>query len=64
MEVTSQHDGQLARPSPCIGGCGHFWIDTLLSALANSTLIMLFSEMLKFSKNYFFQIKKYCEGKE
>jgi hypothetical protein len=29
------------------------------STLANSTLIILFSEMLKFSKKYFFQIKKY-----
>jgi hypothetical protein len=34
-----------------------------LSTMANSTLIILFSEMLKISKNYFFQIKKYCEGK-
>jgi hypothetical protein len=32
--------------------------------LANSILIILFAEMLKFSKkNYFFQIKKNCEGK-
>jgi hypothetical protein len=31
--------------------------------LANWTLIILFSEMLKFSKNYSSQIKnKYCEG--
>ncbi len=27
-----------------------------------STIIILFSEMLKFSKKYFFKIKKYCEG--
>jgi hypothetical protein len=33
------------------------------STLANSTLIILFSKMLKFSKSYFFLIKKYCEGK-
>jgi hypothetical protein len=32
------------------------------STLANSTLIILFWEMLKFSKTIFFQIKKYCEG--
>ncbi len=33
------------------------------STLANSTLILLFSKMLKFSKNYLFQIKRYCEVK-
>jgi hypothetical protein len=32
------------------------------STLPNSTLIKWFSEMLKFSEIYFFQIKKYCEG--
>jgi hypothetical protein len=32
------------------------------STLANLTLILLFSEFLKIFKNYFFQIKKYCEG--
>jgi hypothetical protein len=31
---------------------------TLVSTLANSTLIILFSESLKFSKNNFFRIKK------
>jgi hypothetical protein len=36
---------------------------TTLVTLANSTLTILFSEMLKFSKKYFLQIKKYCEGK-
>jgi hypothetical protein len=34
---------------------------TTLVPWANLTLIILFSEMLKFSKNCFFQIKKYCE---
>ncbi len=33
-----------------------------VSTLANSSLIILFSEMFKFSKIIFFQIKKYCEG--
>jgi hypothetical protein len=33
------------------------------STLANSTLIILFSEMLKFSKIISYQIKKYFEGK-
>jgi len=33
-----------------------------LSTLANSTLIILFSKKWNF-QNYFFQIKKYCEGK-
>jgi hypothetical protein len=31
---------------------------SLSSTLASSTLITLFSKMLKFFKNYFFQIKK------
>jgi len=31
--------------------------------LANSTLIILFSENVEIFKNYFFQSKKYCEGK-
>jgi hypothetical protein len=31
---------------------------TYLSTLANSTLIILFSEMFKILRNYFFQIKK------
>jgi len=34
-----------------------------LSTLANWTLIILFSEMLKFSKIIASKIKKYCEGK-
>jgi len=38
--------------------CFHY-----LSTLVNLTLIILFSETLKFFKNYFFQIKKYCEEK-
>jgi len=32
------------------------------SSSANSTLIILVSEMFENFKNYFFQIKKYCEG--
>jgi hypothetical protein len=32
------------------------------STLANSTLIILFSEMLKFSKIISSKLKKYCEG--
>ncbi len=36
----------------------HKWADnTLVSTLANSTLIKLFSEMLNFFWKYFFQIK-------
>jgi hypothetical protein len=37
--------------------------NTLVSTLANLTLIILFSEMLKIFKNYFFQItkKNFCE---
>jgi hypothetical protein len=38
--------------------------DYLISTWANSTLITLFSEMLKFSKNYFpFQKYYFPEGK-
>jgi hypothetical protein len=33
------------------------------TTLAASTLIILFSEMLKLSKVFFFQITKFCEGK-
>jgi hypothetical protein len=39
-----------------------FHCENYPNTLPNSTLIILFSKMLKFSKNYFFQIKKYCEG--
>jgi hypothetical protein len=35
---------------------------TLLT-LASLTLIILFSENVENFKNYFFQVKKYCEGK-
>ncbi len=34
-----------------------------LSTLANSTLIYIIFKNLQIFKNYFFQIKKYCEGK-
>jgi hypothetical protein len=44
-------------------GCHYFGMDYLGTIVATSTLIILFSEMLKFSKKYFFQSKKYCEGK-
>jgi hypothetical protein len=35
----------------------------ILSTLASSTLIKLFSENVENFKNYFFQFKKYREGK-
>ncbi len=38
------------------------WSPDYPSTLANSTLIIFFSEMLKFSKIIFFRIKKYCKG--
>jgi hypothetical protein len=43
-------------------GTAKKWETTLVSTLANSTLIILSSELLKISKNYFFQIKIDCEG--
>jgi hypothetical protein len=44
------------QPLSCLGLVAQY-----LSTLADLTLIILFSEMLKFSKKYFFQIEKYCE---
>jgi hypothetical protein len=38
-------------------------IFTLLVPLPSSTLILIFSEMLKFSKIISSKSKKYCEGK-
>jgi hypothetical protein len=34
-----------------------------LGTLATWTLIILFSENVEIFKNYFFQIKNYCEGR-
>jgi hypothetical protein len=45
-------------------GCpenGHFYY--YLGTLANSTLIILFSKMLRISKIISSKSKKYCEGK-
>jgi hypothetical protein len=48
-------------PQPSDKKRGFQWdgklVATLVVTLANLTLIILFSEMLKFVKNYFFQIK-------
>jgi hypothetical protein len=41
----------------------YFDTSRYLSTIADSTLIILFSEMLKISKMISSKAKKYCEGK-
>jgi hypothetical protein len=67
MKIHPSFEGPILLLCLSFRGIIHGWEKALKSSkyptstLANSTLIILFSKMLKFSKNYFFQIKKYCE---